>query len=688
MKYRPEVDGLRTIAVLPVILFHAGVAGLEGGFVGVDIFFVISGFLITTILVQDLEAGQFSIWTFYERRARRILPALFTVILACLPFAWLWMFPEQLRDFGQSVVATALFVSNILFWQESGYFSVGVDLKPLIHTWSLAIEEQYYIAFPVMLALAWRFGRKALFGMVLTIAILSLGMAQVMSQTNPEFGFYLLPTRAWELMFGSLAAFWVLWRQPAPSQVLASLGALCVLASFVLFDASTPHPSVWTLLPVVGTTLILVFARQGTVVARVLALRPLVAIGLISYSAYLWHQPLFAFARLRSIADPTLPLMLSLAVLSLVLAALTWKFVEQPFRRHKGRAPRLLPRRAPLLAASACALMVMIGIGGMLHVINGAPWRTPESAMRHRAARLSVNPLRDLCHQNGRTPQELNFPPDPSCISADKPDGFRAVIIGDSHADAFAFPVRVALEESGWNITEFTVSSCPAVPGITKGARKCAEVYDALLNYLKQEDFDLIVVGMRTQTIWASTFDNGEGGREPGGVNIVETTFDAEALGLSAPATRAALAGAAVQQGMLDLLALGSPVIVVHAIPEAGSDVPQMAAKRAFYLGDGMPEITTARSAYDARAKPGNDVLDAIADPNLFHVRPADIFCNDVRCTHARDGAIYYYDDDHLSLAGGELIADAISAQLPAINQAITMAKAQNQPNQFRVQTP
>lgn len=196
MKYRPEIDGLRAVAVIPVILFHAGVTVFSGGFIGVDIFFVISGFLITTILIQDLEAGRFSILTFYERRARRILPALFAVIIACLPFAWMWMFPDQLKNFGQSIAATALFSSNILFWKESGYFSIGVDLKPLLHTWSLAIEEQYYIIFPVMLALVWRFGRKALFGLTLTIAVVSLGMAQVMSHTHPDFSFYMLPTRA------------------------------------------------------------------------------------------------------------------------------------------------------------------------------------------------------------------------------------------------------------------------------------------------------------------------------------------------------------------------------------------------------------------------------------------------------------------------------------------------------------
>lgn len=677
MKYRPEIDGLRTIAVLPVILFHAEVAGLHGGFIGVDIFFVISGFLITTILVQDLEAGRHSIWTFYERRARRILPALFTVVLACLPFAWMWMFPEQLRDFGQSVVATALFSSNILFWKEAGYFSSGVDLKPLLHTWSLAIEEQYYIIFPVLLALAWQLGRKALFVMVLAIAVVSLGLAQVMSFTNPDFNFYLLPTRAWELMIGGLGAFWMLWRKPAASQALAALGALCVLSAFVLFDAGMPHPSVWTLLPVAGTTLILVFAREGTFVASVLSLRPLVAIGLISYSAYLWHQPLFAFARLRSITDPTPTLMLSLALLSLVLATLTWKFVEEPFRRHKGRAPRLLPRRRPLLGASAVAIVAVVGIGGTLHVIDGAPWRVPAEAIQYSKIASVMNPVREPCHQKAKSPEQLQLPPPAVCTSIGKPNALHAVIVGDSHADAFAFPVRESLEKNGWQSTQLTISSCQPVPGIKKGTQDCLSIYKSILEYLAQGDYDLIIVGERIQSLYGMNFDNGEGGREPVGISSTKESFDPAELGISGPLTRAEFADAAIKKGILDFLNLGIPVLSVHAIPEAGWQVPYMAAKHALFLDDLKPTITTNRLAYEVSAGRGNSVLDSIDSTSLFHIRPADHFCTETRCTNAHDGKVYYYDDDHLSLTGAKIIADAVVAQLPKIEKIIKLNRSE-----------
>ena len=217
MKYRAEIDGLRALAVLPVILFHAGFEWFSGGFVGVDVFFVISGYLITTIIISEMAEGKFSIINFYERRARRILPALFFVMLACLPFAWLWLAPSDLRDFGQSLVAVSTFSSNILFWWESGYFDTAAELKPLLHTWSLAVEEQFYILFPLFLMLTWRLGIKTILILLSIVFLISLGVAVWGTQyaTHPKIisgAFFLLPTRGWELLIGVFAAFYILSR--------------------------------------------------------------------------------------------------------------------------------------------------------------------------------------------------------------------------------------------------------------------------------------------------------------------------------------------------------------------------------------------------------------------------------------------------------------------------------------------
>src|SRR4029077_10903920 len=235
-RYRPEIDGLRAVAVIPVILFHAGFGLFSGGFVGVDVFFVISGYLITTIIMSELDEGKFTILNFYERRARRILPALFVVMLACLPFAWLWFLARDFKDFSKSIYAVATFSSNILFWRQSGYFDTSTELKPLLHTWSLAVEEQYYILFPLYLMLVYRFGRRWIYWSLIIIGISSLCVSHWAAYNKPSADFYLLPTRGWEILLGAFAAFYLSHDTPprisrVVSQLLSATGLLLVTYS-------------------------------------------------------------------------------------------------------------------------------------------------------------------------------------------------------------------------------------------------------------------------------------------------------------------------------------------------------------------------------------------------------------------------------------------------------------------------
>ena len=259
MKYRAEIDGLRALAVLPVILFHAGFEWFGGGFVGVDVFFVISGYLITTIILSEMAEDKFSIINFYERRARRILPALFFVMAACLPFAWMWLTPSLLKDFGQSLIAVSTFSSNILFWQESGYFDTAAELKPLLHTWSLAVEEQYYILFPIFLILTWRLGLKWILILLSIVFLVSLGVAQWGAYNKPFAAFFLLPTRGWELLIGVFAGFYLKYNAHLKShtvnQMLSLLGFGMIAYSIIAFDKTTPFPSLYALIPTIGTGL-------------------------------------------------------------------------------------------------------------------------------------------------------------------------------------------------------------------------------------------------------------------------------------------------------------------------------------------------------------------------------------------------------------------------------------------------
>lgn len=376
MDYRREIDGLRALAVLPVIFFHAGFQALSGGYVGVDVFFVISGFLITSIIIAELQAGNFSIAGFYERRARRILPALSAVVAVCIPLAWFWLLPGDMKDFSDSVVSVFLFVSNLLFWRTSGYFDTDTELKPLLHTWSLAVEEQYYVLFPVFLAVAWRFGRRWIVALLVVVALLSLLAAQWGSAVDPSATFYLLPTRGWELLIGALAAFH-LSRHPLPvaagsgRQLGALAGLGLIVYAILVFDSNTPFPSVYTLAPTVGSVLIILCATPQTWVGRLLGSRAFVGVGLVSYSAYLWHQPMFAFARHRTSHEPGAVLMFSLALLSLVAAYFSWKYVELPFRNRR----RFGRRQIFGLSLAASLAFITFGIAG--HVTTGFAGRYP-----------------------------------------------------------------------------------------------------------------------------------------------------------------------------------------------------------------------------------------------------------------------------------------------------------------------
>nr|WP_167591578.1 acyltransferase family protein [Jiella endophytica] len=396
MHYRPEIDGLRAVAVLPVILFHAGFAGFSGGFVGVDVFFVISGYLITGILLDEMEAGRFSLVGFWERRARRILPALFAVLAVSSVAAALTMDPGEIERYSKSVLSVATFWSNIRFWQESGYFDTAGELKPLLHTWSLAVEEQYYILFPPFLALVWRFGRRFLLPVLIACFVVSLAISEWAAHFDPAFGFYWLPARAFELGIGVFAALYLKRRQfPASlrtrNAVSLSGVALIVLAIF-LYDAETPFPGLAALFPTLGAGFVILAATPGTIVHRLLSARPLVGIGLISYSAYLWHQPLFAFARIAANGEPAQRVMALLAVASLALAVLSWRFIEQPFRSRN-----LIGRSAIFrLAATAATVFIALGATGMA---NGgyrdvlARYRLPpEATDRYEIVSKSVAP--------------------------------------------------------------------------------------------------------------------------------------------------------------------------------------------------------------------------------------------------------------------------------------------------------
>ncbi len=475
MKYRAEIDGLRAVAVIPVILYHAGFNLFSGGFVGVDVFFVISGYLITTIIHDEIQNNTFSIAHFYERRARRILPALLFICLVCLPFAWFWMLPAAFKDFGQSLIAVNLFSSNILFSRESGYFAAVAELKPLLHTWSLAVEEQFYLFFPLILLALRRFRDTSLLGVLALISLLSLGLAEFASRAYPTANFYLLVTRAWELGIGALLAIAMpTMRKPGAllEQGLPVVGMLLIGFAIFYFDASLPFPGIWGLIPVLGTALIIAYATPATFVARALSLKPVVTIGLLSYSAYLWHQPLFAFARITMVDSTSVYLLLSAA--SIALAYFTWRFIEAPFRNKHNFSRRQILRMSVSTAA------VLIAIGAYISHNDGFDYRYNDQQQ-------NILAFGDYDYVGAYREGECFLSTEQS-FEAYLADCFApaahqnvVAIWGDSQAAALSFGLR----ELASDFTQLTASGCPPLLGYRKKARpNCHEVNEFALRKL------------------------------------------------------------------------------------------------------------------------------------------------------------------------------------------------------------
>lgn len=359
IKYRKEIDGLRALAVLPILLFHAAPAWFPGGFLGVDIFFVISGFLITSLILEESQSGTFRFIQFYERRARRILPALFVVMIFCAGIGTLFLLPDDLENLGQSMIASTLSGNNILLYLTTGYWELEAELKPLVHTWSLGVEEQFYLFAPLVLLLAKRSWIPFLLG---TICVGSFAFSYVYWDRSSEFVFLMIFSRAWELGIGALATQIPKWKN---SSAFATVGIILILSGFWLVGPESRHPGFPTLIPVIGTIFVILAASPTNWVGRVLSIRPLVFTGLISYSLYLWHQPMLAFFRLASLEEPSQLTLLLVASLAVIPALLSYKFIERPFRNRQRVS------RTRLVQILAVTTLLMIGTGSILHYSSG-----------------------------------------------------------------------------------------------------------------------------------------------------------------------------------------------------------------------------------------------------------------------------------------------------------------------------
>jgi peptidoglycan/LPS O-acetylase OafA/YrhL len=494
MEYRREIDGLRAVAVLPVMLFHGGFGWFGGGFVGVDVFFVISGYLITSIILAEMQSGTFTLAGFYERRARRILPSLFLVTAVCIAIAWFLMLPNQLKEFGRSLIAISIFSSNILFGREANYFATAAELNPLLHTWSLAVEEQFYVGFPLFMLLLWSAKKRWLIGFlaILAVACLSFAYAETRSASRPEITFYLLKARCWELFLGCLIAFArgaEAGRAQDPElgqsirQVASFTGMGLIAYAVFAFDRGTRFPSVLTLVPTVGAMLVIVFATPSTMVGRLLSHPWLVGLGLISYSAYLWHQPMFAFARILGIGGHWI--IAGLAICSIGLAYLTWRYVELPFRNRKSFSRRGIASAAVSMSAA------IFGAGMIFHIEDGFPHRLSKEQLEVLAFRSY--PTTEL-YRTGKCLLRTDQPVSEFSPECDAQSGGRSRTLF-LWGDSFGAHLYPALKElSGYSVAQYN-SVCPPLVGIAFDyGRDCAAVEELILRKVRESKPDVIVL--------------------------------------------------------------------------------------------------------------------------------------------------------------------------------------------------
>jgi len=488
-KYRTDIDGLRAVSILAVMCFHFGLPAF-GGYVGVDVFFVISGYVITLSLLGDLVAGKFSILAFYERRVRRIFPALIFTFILCWLAAWLLFLPADFVDFSNSLLSSATFVSNIYFWKNSGYFDTSAQLRPLLHTWSLSVEAQFYVFMPIAVYLTHRFLRARWLLAFVPVLLASFALSAFATYTAPTANFFVLPTRAWELLLGALLVFAHL---PAArgriAEALALCGAALIAFAIVAYSDATPFPGVSALAPCVGAVLLIYAGTHAqTSVGRLLTLPPIVFIGKISYSLYLVHWSIIVFTRHATLREPTDLQIVLIAVASFALATFSWAVIERPFRWPKKRIPRA---RLLFGGAGAMALAALVGATGVLP--HGIPGRLSGPVQQ-----AQIDPdtwMTGVCF--------LLDDQDYRAWNADRCRrtsgyGENALLWGDSFAAHYVPGLIANADNLTANVFQYTAAGCPPVLSYYSYARPNCQKFNAhVLEIIPRYDIKTVVMAAR-----------------------------------------------------------------------------------------------------------------------------------------------------------------------------------------------
>lgn len=627
LKYQAYVDGLRAVAVLSVIFYHADL-GFSGGYVGVDVFFVISGYLITGLILKELEGGHFYITEFWERRVRRIFPALAVVVLITLVAGWFLYFPSDFKELGQSVLAQALLVSNIYFYEAAGYFAQGVEVKPLLHTWSLAVEEQFYLFFPFLLIVFKRFSKHSIIPAIFLLCGGSFILSVYCSYTHPRANFYLLPTRAWELSIGSFLAAVDSRRTSVRwlAESISWIGLLAVLFAIFCYDRETRFPGVAAILPCVGAAMV-IWSNNVTLTSagKLLAIRPIVFIGLISYSLYLWHWPVLVFFKYWAVAPLPPSQRFLLLLISLVLAVFSWKFVETPFRRRA-----LLERRSHIFAFFGLTTAVMCLAGLVIFRLDGAPSRIPAAALQY----LQENPVVEgdnnsissrvltlMDAQNGN----FNF-----FGTTNLGQPIDLLVWGDSHAQV-EIPMLDALckEHSVRAVAATHSQTAPLVGYESRGVwslnRDSLAFNDAVVEFVQSKHISNVIIIARWD--YYITEDKGTDRLHRGIMATIE----------------------ALQNS-------GAKIWIMRQVPKYSWNVPKALASAVLH-GHDPEQLGRPVAEQRIEMQIQNPIFEGISSSNVTILDPTDFFVDaSGRCRVAKDGKSLYFDTDHVNLAGAFML--------------------------------
>jgi len=618
IRYRPDIDGLRAVAVLPVVLFHANLLGLKGGFVGVDVFFVISGFLICSLIVKELDRGDFSVLRFYERRCRRILPALFAMFAVTSGLSALVLMPPDLAGFGRSLLSSVGFVSNVYFWKVSGYFDGAAEFKPLLHTWSLSVEEQFYLVVPYLLVGICAFLRKRYVAFLTPLFLVSLLLSEWAVSHAPSAAFYLLPTRFWEILLGGLVA---VSGSPGPTrrpvrELVALAGFAGVLGASFFYSDETRFPGFTALAPCLGAALIIYAGNAGeSLVGRLLSTAPLTFIGKISYSLYLWHWPLFALYRYRVARELTPLEALAIVGLSFLLAVASWHFVERPFRQAQGG----FNRKVVFLGAGGGALAVAT-FAGTAMATNGLPSRVPGFEIVPAPGESEYDAGgADTCFLDTNQTY-ADWGGDACYVTRGK--GPRVLLWGDSFAAHYVPGLKHQAERVQADVLQYNLSACPPVFSFDSMSNPpCRAFNEHVLEIIKQYQIQDVIVSSR----W-------------------DYAFRRHVLPSDVGAT------------MAQLQSLGVGVHVIGQSPLFGNEVQTLFAQSggARTQPDGWGFVT-----FDSEL---NHKLAAAMPAGVSFVDPLARLCHLPSCPYREESTFMMWDEGHFSLYGSKL---AVASYFP-----------------------